>query len=113
MKINKKTPLQTLTGQSGEYQSISKGKSNNTLNKGDSILNWIYGRSIRGLRATAFDSFNHNADTSFRTHISELCHKYGLEILRECVRNSNTGTWYKEYWLSDSDIKKVKKILNK
>jgi hypothetical protein len=47
MKRNKKTPPQTLSGQSGAYQSISKGKSNNTLNKGDSILNWIYERSIR------------------------------------------------------------------
>lgn len=111
MSENKKKAPQTFSGQQGKYQT--SGASNNTLSKSDMVLKWVYERTTEGLRATAFDSFNHNSDTSFRTHISELCRKYGLVIKREYVRNPKTGSKYKEYWLSASDIKKVKKILNK
>lgn len=111
MSEHKKKAPQTLGGQQGKYQT--SGVFNNTLNKSDTVLDWIYERSVKGLKATAFDSFNHNSDTSFRTHISELCKRYGLVIEREYVRNPKTGGKHKEYWLNISDIKKVKKILNK
>ena len=110
-KPNKKNASKTLSGQRGKYQA--NGGTNNTLSKEMKVLNWLYDRAINGQRATAFDSFNQNLDTSFRTHISALCRKYGLEIPRIYVKNSNTGTRHKEYWLSDNDIIKVKKILGK
>jgi len=46
MKENYKNAPQTLTGQRGEYQK--NGKSNNTLNKAGSTLDWIYEQGIRG-----------------------------------------------------------------
>jgi len=110
-KNKRKAPI-TLSGQRGN-QSQNNGKSNHTLTKGFVILDWIYEQTIKGLTATAFDSFNQNGDTSFRTHVSELCHKYGLEIPRKRVKNPNTGSYFKKYWLSINDLEKVKKILNK
>ena len=110
-KHNKKMPLQTLTGRSGKYQT--NGENNNTLSKELKVLSWIYNRTMKGKAATAFDSFNQNFDTSFRTHISVLCRKYGIEMPRNYVKNSNTSTWHKKYWLSNNDIIKVKKILGK
>jgi len=110
-KPNKKMPLQTLTGQSGKYQT--NGGNNHTLSKGLKVLSWIYNWTDQGLNCTAFDSFNHNQDTIFTTRVSMLCHRYGLEIPRKRVKNSNTGSSYNEYWLSDNDIIKVRKILNK
>jgi len=111
MKRNKKTPLQTLTGKSGKYQI--DGGNNNTLSKGLKVLDWIYNRTNQRLTCTAFESFNHNQDTIFTTRVSMLCHRYGLEIPRRRIKNSNTRASYNEYWLSDTDIVKVKKILNK
>ena len=108
---NKKMPLQTLTGQSGKYQT--NGGNNHTLSKGLKVLSWIYDWTAQGLNCTAFDSFKHNSDTIFTTRVSILCRKYGLEIPRSYVKNSNTGTWHKKYWLSNNDIIKVKKILGK
>ena len=111
MKKQNKNAPQTLSGQRGEHQT--NGRNNNTISKELLILNWLYDRTKQSLTCTAFDSFNQNLDTSFRTHISVLCRKYGLEIPRKYIKNPNTGTTYKEYWLSDADIAKVKKILNK
>jgi hypothetical protein len=111
MEKNKKMPLQSLTGSKGKYQV--NGKVNHTLTKELQVLNWIYQQTIKGLTATAFESFSQNEDTSFRTRISELGHKYGLEIPRKGVTNPHTGTYYKKYWLSANDIEKVEKILNK
>ena len=110
-RSNKKSASKTSDGQRGEYQT--SGKNNNTLSKELKVLSWLYDRTSRGLTCTAFDSFDQNLDTSFRTHISVLCCKYGLEIPRRYVKNTSTGAWYKEYWLSNNDIIKVKKILNK
>lgn len=111
-KPNKKNTPKTLSGQRGKSQKTSK--SNDTpLSKGLIVLSYLYDRTMKGKTANAFDSFNQNLDTSFRTHISILCHKFGLEIPRRYVKNSSTGTWYKEYWLSNNDIIKVKKILGK
>jgi len=109
MKKNKKMPSQSLTGHKGKYQT--NGRSDNTISKELLVLNWLYGRTKQGLTCTAFDSFNHNLDTSFRTHISVLCRKYRLEIPRRYIKNPNTGSTYKEYWLSTDDIIKVEKIL--
>ncbi len=104
-------PLQSLTGRKGKSQKT--GKSNDTApSKGLIVLRWIYDRTIQGLTCTAFESFNHNQDTIFTTRVSMLCRSYELEIPRRRIKNSNTGTSYNEYWLSDSDIIKVKKILN-
>jgi len=111
MKKQNKNAPQSLTGQRGEYQA--NGRNDNTISKELLILNWLYDRAKQGLACTAFDSFNQNLDTSFRTRISALCRKYGLKIPRRYVKNSSTGTWYKEYWLSNNDIIKVKKILGK
>jgi len=111
MKKQNKNAPQTLTGQRGAYQI--DGKNNNTISKELLILNWLYDRTKQGLTCTAFDSFSHNLDTSFRTHISVLCRKHGLEINRRYITNPNTGSTYKEYWLSDDDVIKVKKTLNK
>jgi len=111
MKKQNKNAPQTLTGQRGAYQT--NGRNNNTIGKELLVLNWLYDRTKQGLICTAFDSFNQNLDTSFRTHISVLCRKYGLEIPRRYIKNPNTGSTYKEYWLSSNDIIKVKKILNK
>ena len=108
---NKRMPLQTLSGQSGKYQI--NGENNHTLSKGIKVLSWIYDRTSQGLTCTAFESFNYNQDTIFTTRVSMLCHKYELEIPRKWVKNPNTGSSYNEYWLSDNDIFKVKKILNK
>ncbi len=42
--------------------------------------------------ATAFDSFNRNKDTSFRSIVSNsLCGKLGLEVSRKWTKNSGTG----------------------
>lgn len=111
MKKDKKMPSQSLTGSKGKYQT--NGRNDNTISKEFLVLNWLYDRTKQGLICTVFDSFNHNLDTSFRTHISVLCRKYGLEIPRRYTKNPNTGSTYKEYWLSDNDIVKVEKILNK
>ena len=101
-----------MSGQRGN-QSRNSGRANHTLNKGFQILDWIYNQTVEGLTTTAFESFNQNGDTSFRTHISELGRKHDLEIPRKGVKNPHTGAYYKEYWLSANDIEKVKKILNK
>ena len=111
MRKQDKNAPQSLTGQRGEYQT--NGRNDNTISKELLILNWLYDRTKQGLTCTVFDSFNQNLDTSFRTHISALCRKYRLEISRRYIKNPNTGATYKEYWLSDNDIVKVKKILNK
>jgi len=109
MKKNKKMPLFPTKDTKGKYQK--DGRNNNTISKELLVLNWLYDRAKQGLTCTAFDSFNHNLDTSFRTHISVLCRKYALEIPRRYKKNPNTGSAYKEYWLSDNDIVKVKNIL--
>ena len=111
MKKNHKNAPQTLTGQRGEHQNT--GKLNNTISKRLRVLSWLYCQTIHGLTCTAFESFNQNQDTSFTTRVSALCYRYGLEIPRRQVKNSNTGTYYNEYWLSDDDIGKVTIILNK
>jgi hypothetical protein len=90
---------------------MSDTKNNRLLTKGQKVLQWIYSRTKKGLRASAFGSFKANRDTSFRTHISVLGHSHNLEIPREYVKNPNTGMTYKEYWLSEEDILKVEKIL--
>jgi len=109
-KPNKKNTPKTLSGQRGKSQKT--GKSNNTLSKELKVLSWLYDRTSQGLACTAFESFNYNQDTIFTTRVSMLCHRYGLEIPRRQVKNPNTGTYYNEYWLSDTDIIKVRKILN-
>ena len=86
-------------------------KDNSLQTKGQQVLQWIYNRTKKGLRTSAFGSFKANRDTSFRTHISVLGHSHNLEIPREYVKNPNTGMTYKEYWLSEEDILKVEKIL--
>jgi len=110
-KHNNKNASKTLSGQRGKY--LKQGKANNTLSKGLKVLGWIYDRTLKGLTCTAFESFNHNQDTIFTTRVSMLCHSYELEIPRKRIKNLNTGASYNEYWLSDNDIIKVKKILNK
>jgi len=110
-KHNNKNASKTLSGQRGKY--LKQGKANNTLSKGLKVLGWIYDRTLKGLTCTAFESFNHNKDTIFTTRVSMLCHSYELEIPRKRIKNLNTGASYNEYWLSDNDIIKVRKILNK
>ena len=110
-KHNKKMPLQSLTGRKGKYQT--NGGNNNTLSKEIKVLSWLYDRTSQGLACTAFESFNYNQDTIFTTRVSMLCHRYGLEIPRILIKNTITVNSCYEYWLSDNDIIKVRKILNK
>ena len=91
-KPNKKMPLQTLSGQSGKYQT--NGENNHTLSKGLKVLSWIYDWTAQGLTCTAFESFNQNQDTIFTTRVSMLCHRYGLEIPRRRVNSPNTGALF-------------------
>lgn len=109
-KYNKNAP-QSLTGQRGAYQHT--GKSNNTISKELRVLRWILHQTVKGLKATTFGSFIHNRDTMFTTRVSTLSCKYNLEIPRKQVKNTDTGAYYNEYWLSDDDIGKVITILNK
>ena len=110
-KSNKKMPLQTLTGQSGKYQI--NGEFNNTISKELRVLRWILHQTVKGIKATTFDSFTQNQDTMFTSRVSTWGSKYNLEIPRKQVKNPNTGAYYNEDWLSDDDIDKVITILNK
>ena len=107
-KPNKNAP-QSLSGVQGKYQA--DGESYHTLTQELKVLAWLYERTINGKTTSAFESFRANFDTSFRTHVSILCNKYGLEIPREYITNDNSGSRYKQYWLSDTDIVKVEIIL--
>ena len=110
MKKHNKNAPQTVRGQRGKYQT--NGRSDNTISKELLVLNWLYDRTIKGLTCTAFESFDHNQDTIFTTRVSMLCHRYGLEIPRKRIKNPSTGNSCNKYWLSDTDIIKVRKILN-
>jgi len=107
-KPNKNAP-QSLSGERGKYQA--DGESNHTLTQEQKVLAWLYERTIEGMTTSAWESFKANYDTSFRTHVSVLCRKHGLEIPREFVTNTATDSRHKCYWLSDVDLVKVRKIL--
>ena len=107
-KPNKNAP-QSLSGERGKYQA--DGESNHTLTQERKVLAWLYERTIKRMTTSAFESFRANYDTSFRTHVSVLSHKHGLEIPREFVTDTATGSRHKRYWLSDADVVKVEKIL--
>ena len=107
-KPNKNAP-QSLSGERGKYQA--DGESNHTLTQKQKVLVWLYERTIKGMTTSAWESFKANYDTSFRTHVSVLSHEHGLEIPREYVTNTHTGSRHKRYWLSNDDLVKVRKIL--
>mgnify|MGYP006865118734 CR=1 FL=1 len=109
MKKLKEMPLKLVKGGRGKYQA--DGESNHTLTQEQKVLAWLYERTIEGMTTSAWESFKANYDTSFRTHVSVLCRKHGLEIPREFVTNTATDSRHKCYWLSDVDLVKVRKIL--
>ena len=111
-----KKALTTNQSNKGNDKNAKKSKfkplDNDTRHDYIKVLNWVYQCTVNGKTATAFDSFNRNKDTSFRSIVSNsLCGKLGLEVSREWMKNPDTGKRYKRYWLSHKDIPKTEKIL--
>jgi len=105
----KKSPPSNSLRHNNDCQS--KANNNSFIPKAIKVLRWLYEQSMRSKISTAFDSFNTNQDTAFRTHVSKLGSGHKLDIKRRWTRNSNTGSQYKEYWIEGKDIQKAKAIL--